>query len=165
MELTDGDNVDHNYPKDGCCVCLGGRAEKTLFMCQGCQRLFHADCMGVREHEAPNRSWQCQICVCKKQLIVLQSYCKSQSKDNGKKNNSKACDPITKVEIVQQLLLNHLQDSVSADDVHLFVRWFVHEALYSLFVYLNRYCREYLFFLVHVQRIFVQVLFMLVVQG
>ncbi|KAG8662383.1 hypothetical protein MANES_01G097400v8 [Manihot esculenta] len=124
MELTDGDNVDHNYPKDGCCVCLGGRAEKTLFMCQGCQRLFHADCMGVREHEAPNRSWQCQICVCKKQLIVLQSYCKSQSKDNGKKNNSKACDPITKVEIVQQLLLNHLQDSVSADDVHLFVRWF-----------------------------------------
>ncbi|KAJ9173210.1 hypothetical protein P3X46_016372 [Hevea brasiliensis] len=127
MELTGGDNVDQSYPKDACCVCFDGRVEKTLFMCQGCRRLFHADCMGVREHEAPNRSWQCQICICKKQLIVLQSYCKSQSKDEGKKNNkkdSKACDPIAKVEIVQQLLLNHLQDSVSADDVHLFVRWF-----------------------------------------
>ncbi|XP_057993435.1 sister chromatid cohesion protein SCC2-like isoform X2 [Hevea brasiliensis] len=130
MELTDGDNVDQSYPKDACCVCLAGIVEKAVFMCQGCRRLFHADCMEVREHEAPYRSWQCQICVCKKQLIVLQSYCKSQSKEEGKKNNirlekdSKACDPITKVEIVQQLLLNHLQDSASADDVHLFVRWF-----------------------------------------
>ncbi|KDP27227.1 hypothetical protein JCGZ_19926 [Jatropha curcas] len=130
VELNSGDNINQSYPEDICFVCLDGRLDKTLFMCQGCRRFFHADCMGVREHEAPNRSWQCQICVSKKQLVVLQSYCKSQSKDEGKKNsihsekNSKACDPITKVEIVQQLLLNHLQDSVSADDVHLFVRWF-----------------------------------------
>eukprot|EP00257_Ricinus_communis_P019908 XP_015579021.1 sister chromatid cohesion protein SCC2 [Ricinus communis] len=130
QELTSGDNADQSYPNDACCVCLDGKVEKTLFMCQGCHRLFHADCMGVRENEAPNRSWHCQICVCEKQLLVLQSYCNSQLKDEGKKNNNrlekkyKACDPITKVEIVQQLLLNYLQDSVSADDVHLFVRWF-----------------------------------------
>ncbi|XP_065855579.1 sister chromatid cohesion protein SCC2 isoform X2 [Euphorbia lathyris] len=129
MELTSSDDCDQSYPKDACCVCLDGSVGKTLFMCQGCQRLFHPDCMGVREHEAPNRSWQCQVCVCKKQLLVLQSYCKSQCKDEGKKNsarsgkNSKVSDPITKVEIVQQLLLNYLQDSVSADDVNLFVRW------------------------------------------
>lgn len=140
LELTNSDNSDQSYPKDACCVCLDGRVGKALFMCQGCHRLFHPDCMGVREHEAPNHSWQCQICVCKKQLLVLKSYCKSQCKNEGMKNsaksgkNSKACDSITNAEIVQQLLLNYLQDSVSADDVHLFVRWFVFKA--QLFLYI-----------------------------
>ncbi|WCJ25615.1 PHD finger family protein [Euphorbia peplus] len=126
LELTN--NSDNSYPNDACCVCLDGSMGKTLFMCQGCQRLFHPDCMGVREHEAPNRSWQCQVCVCKKQLLVLQSYCKSQCKEEEKNRdrsgkNSRDSDPVTKVEIVQQLLLNYLQDSVSADDANLFVRW------------------------------------------
>ncbi|XP_050226954.1 sister chromatid cohesion protein SCC2 isoform X2 [Mercurialis annua] len=130
QDLASGDVADQSYPNDACCICLDGKVEKTLHMCQGCYRLFHADCMGVREHEAPNRSWQCQICVCKKQLLVLQSYSNSRCNDEGKKNSnrsekkSKACNPITKVEIVQQLLLSYLQDTVSSDDVHLFIRWF-----------------------------------------
>ncbi|XP_062151070.1 sister chromatid cohesion protein SCC2 [Alnus glutinosa] len=130
QELVNADGVDHRYPKDACSICLDGRVEKLFFICQSCQRLFHADCMGVTEHEVPNRSWQCQICLCRKELLVLQSYCKSQCKDDGKKSrkysekNPEASDPITKVEIVQQLLLNYLQDVGSSDDVHLFVRWF-----------------------------------------
>ncbi|KAJ4707340.1 Sister chromatid cohesion protein [Melia azedarach] len=130
QELFREDAVDENYPKDLCSVCLDGRVEKNLFMCQGCQKLFHSDCMGVREHEVPSRGWFCQFCLCRNQLLVLQSYCKSQCKGDSKKshgqseNDSEACDAITKLEIVQQMLLNYLQDAVSADEVNLFVRWF-----------------------------------------
>ncbi|XP_065632831.1 sister chromatid cohesion protein SCC2 isoform X2 [Quercus suber] len=130
QELVNADGAaDCRYPKDACSICLDGRVEKLFFVCQSCQRSFHADCIGVREHEVPNRSWQCQFCLCRKQLLVLQSYCKSQFKDDGKKNQSRsdknpeASDPITNAEIIQQLLLNYLED-VGSDDVHLFVRWF-----------------------------------------
>uniref|UniRef100_A0A2P2MDE2 Nipped-B-like protein isoform X1 n=1 Tax=Rhizophora mucronata TaxID=61149 RepID=A0A2P2MDE2_RHIMU len=144
QELTTGDNIGPSYPKDSCCVCLNGKVEKILFMCQGCHRLFHADCMGLREHETLKRSCHCQICLCKRQLLVLQSYCQSQSRDEQNQNNIQskkifeASDPITKVEVVQQVLLNYLQEAVSADDVNLFVRWFViTEALSLLFLSLE----------------------------
>ncbi|XP_007032705.2 PREDICTED: nipped-B-like protein B isoform X2 [Theobroma cacao] len=127
-ELLSGDNDHESYPNGVCSICLDGKVEKVLYRCQGCQRFFHADCMGVREQEVPNRSWYCQFCVCKKQLLVLQSYCESQYQDNENKNHgrserSESSDPITKVEIVQQMLLNYLQDAASIDDIHLFVRW------------------------------------------
>ncbi|KAJ0043650.1 hypothetical protein Pint_19084 [Pistacia integerrima] len=137
QELIEEDNVDKNYAKDACSICLDGRVEKKLFVCQVCQRLFHSDCMGVREHEVPNRGWYCQFCLCRNQLLVLQSYCKSQCKDDGKKsqnqseNNSEASDTITKLEIVQQMLLNYLQDVVSADDINLFVRWYILNKAFS----------------------------------
>ncbi|KAJ6371248.1 hypothetical protein OIU77_001700 [Salix suchowensis] len=130
QELRRGDDIDLSFPKDACCVCLDGRVENRLFMCPGCHRLFHADCMGMREHEAPNRSWHCMICLSKNQLLVLQSYSDSHYKDEEKidnirsKNNSVASDTVTKAETVQQMLLNYLQDFVSADDAYLFVRWF-----------------------------------------
>ncbi|XP_022750718.1 sister chromatid cohesion protein SCC2-like isoform X2 [Durio zibethinus] len=127
-ELLSGDNVDQSYPKGACSICLDGKVEKVLYSCQGCQRFVHADCMGVREQEIPNHSWYCQFCICKKQLLVLQSYCQSQYKDDknkkhGSSESSKSSDPIMKVEIVQQMLLNYLQDASSSDDIHLFVRW------------------------------------------
>lgn len=130
QELISGDNVECSYPNDACAVCKDGRIEKPLFLCQGCQRLFHTDCMGVTEHEVPSRGWYCQFCHCRKQLIVLQSYCKSHCKNDSTKNSgpskksSEITDSIEKVEIVQQMLLNYLQDGGSADDVHLFTRWF-----------------------------------------
>ncbi|XP_006482736.1 sister chromatid cohesion protein SCC2 isoform X3 [Citrus sinensis] len=130
QELVREDSSDQSYPKDLCCVCLDGRVEKRMFMCQGCQRLFHADCLGVREHEVPNRGWNCQLCLCRNQLLVLQSYCKSHCKGDINKSHSRSesnpetSDTITKLEIVQQMLLNYLQDAVSADEMNLFVRWF-----------------------------------------
>lgn len=130
QELASGDDISHNHPEDACCVCSDGRAGKRLFICQGCGRSFHADCIGIREHEAPNKSWNCQICLCKKQLLVLQTYSKPHFNDGGnkstsrKKKNAEARDTVTKLEIVQQILLNYLQDAVSTDDLHLFVRWF-----------------------------------------
>ncbi|XAR51675.1 hypothetical protein NMG60_11006373 [Bertholletia excelsa] len=128
QELISTENFEHAYPNDFCAVCMDGRVEKPLFLCQGCQRLFHADCMGVREHEVPTRGWYCQFCHCKKQLLVLQSYCNSHCKDDGKKSysekTSEVTDSIAKVELVQQMLLNYLQDGGSTDDVHFFIRWF-----------------------------------------
>ncbi|XP_039067046.1 sister chromatid cohesion protein SCC2-like isoform X2 [Hibiscus syriacus] len=125
-ELLSGDSIDHSCPKGVCSICLDRKVEKVLYRCQGCQRFFHADCMGVSEQEVPNHSWYCQFCMCKKELLVLQSYCESQYKDDGKSklsHSDKSSDPIMNAEIVQQMLLNHLQDAASADDVHLFVRW------------------------------------------
>ncbi|PSR87716.1 Nipped-B-like protein [Actinidia chinensis var. chinensis] len=130
QEYTSGDNGERGYPNDACAVCGDGKIEKALFLCQGCQRLFHAGCMGVREHEVPTRGWYCQFCQCGKQLLVLRSYCKSHCKDDGTKNDSLAenssesTESIARLEIVQQMLLNYLQEGGSADDVHLFSRWF-----------------------------------------
>ncbi|XWS44380.1 hypothetical protein CRYUN_Cryun15aG0040100 [Craigia yunnanensis] len=123
-------NVDQSCPKDACSICLVGKVEKVLFRCRGCQRFFHADCMGVREQEVPNHSWYCQFCVCKKKLLVLRSYCESQNKDDKNKKygcseNSESSNPIMKIEIVQKMLLNYLQDASSPNDIHLFVRWCV----------------------------------------
>lgn len=129
QELRSVDGADQSHPKDACSVCFNARTEKPLVVCQGCHRLFHVDCMGVREHEVSGRSWLCQFCHCRKQLVFLHSYCKSQGKDEGndahnQSEPSEAAD-ITKLEIVQQMLLNYLQDTGSAEDVHIFTRWSV----------------------------------------
>ncbi|KAI9121027.1 hypothetical protein K1719_008060 [Acacia pycnantha] len=125
--LSEDDDSD-SYAKDMCYVCMGGRVQ-NLLTCDACRKLFHPDCLGVKEHEISIRNWCCQICVCQKQLIVLQSYCKSQYKDGVNKtklskDNSVSSGQIDKVEIVQQLLLNYLQDVASTDDLHLFICWF-----------------------------------------
>ncbi|RDX75201.1 Sister chromatid cohesion protein SCC2, partial [Mucuna pruriens] len=124
QDLLSQDAATQHYPKDTCCVCLGGRVE-NLFICHGCQRLFHADCLGIKEHEVSSRNWSCQTCICHKQLLVLQSCCNSQCKNDVKKNNNASKDSeVSKHDIVQQLLLNYLQDVTSADDLHLFICWF-----------------------------------------
>lgn len=126
QDLLSQDAAMQHYPKDACCVCLGGRVEH-VFICHGCQRLFHANCLGIKEHEVSSRNWYCQICTCHKQLLVLQSYCNSQCKDVVKKNHNASKDDseVSKHEIVQQLLLNYLQDVISPDDLHVFICWFV----------------------------------------
>ncbi|KAM7266752.1 hypothetical protein ACFE04_008918 [Oxalis oulophora] len=129
-ELGSVSTEGHSFPKDTCCVCFDGRVEKPLVTCQSCQRLSHADCMGVKYLEVPNRDWNCQFCQCRKQLLVLHSFCNTKSKTDGNQNhkrsgkNSEPPDQISKVEIVQQMLLNYLQEAGSIDDMHLFVRWF-----------------------------------------
>ncbi|KAH7847892.1 hypothetical protein Vadar_031376 [Vaccinium darrowii] len=129
-ELNNIDNGECSYANDACALCRNEKIEKPLFLCQGCQRLFHADCMGVREHEVPTRGWFCQFCQCQKQLTVLQSYCKTHCKDDGLNNSSPSekssenANSVASVEVFQQLLLNYLQDGGSAEDVHLFTRWF-----------------------------------------
>ncbi|KAF7803063.1 sister chromatid cohesion protein SCC2 isoform X1 [Senna tora] len=129
QDLLSEDAATEHYPKDTCCICEGGRVGNFL-ICHGCQRYFHADCLGIKEHEVSNRNWYCQICICQKQLLVLQSYCKSQYKDDVNKKNNLSKDSsgtfgqIAKVEIVQQMLLNYLQDATSTDDLHLFICWF-----------------------------------------
>ncbi|KAK1438915.1 hypothetical protein QVD17_04727 [Tagetes erecta] len=127
QELLGGDDIDISYPDDACSVCFDTKIEKPLVQCEGCERLFHVDCLGIREHEVSGSNWLCQLCLCRKQLNSLHSYCKVQGRDEGnhthKKSKSDTAD-ITNLEIVQQMLLNYLQDSGSAEDVHIFTRWF-----------------------------------------
>ncbi|KAL8144455.1 hypothetical protein V2J09_017487 [Rumex salicifolius] len=120
QELEKGDDSISSYPEDTCSVCSDVRVQRSLVACHDCQRLFHADCIGVRHHDTSNIAWNCPFCLSRKHLLLLQSYCKSQSKDNGKKSS----ESVPKMEIVQQMLLNYLQDAGSADDLHLFTRWF-----------------------------------------
>ncbi|GFQ07625.1 nipped-b-like protein b [Phtheirospermum japonicum] len=71
----------------------------------------------------------CEVCLCEK-LLVLKEYCESQNKDDQKQSrnhsgrSSQATGRVTKPEIIQQMLLNYLQDATSADELHLFTRWF-----------------------------------------
>lgn len=130
-ELRSGDMIDRNPSKDACAVCLDTRIDKSLVRCHGCQRLFHVNCTGIRGHDIPNRGFHCQMCFSKKHLLVLKSLCESQSKDAGQKTctntgkTSQVTEPITNLEIVQQLLLNYLHDAATVDDLHLFTRWSV----------------------------------------
>ncbi|KAK9116525.1 hypothetical protein Sjap_015472 [Stephania japonica] len=123
------EEMDLTETKDVCSVCRDGKGGK-LFICNSCQRVFHADCMGVKERGPPSRSWYCQFCTCQKQLFVLQSYCNSQNRDNEKNNcpgsesSSENSEPFVRLEVIQQILLNYLQEAVSTDDAHFFARWF-----------------------------------------
>ncbi|XP_074301970.1 sister chromatid cohesion protein SCC2-like isoform X1 [Silene latifolia] len=119
------ENVNEGEQADTCSVCLDGVMEKALLICHGCQRLLHPDCMGVREHDIATRGWHCPFCLCRKQLLVLHSYCKSQCKDDKTNHvHSPTTESDSNMEIVQQMLLNYLEDNGSYDDLHLFARWF-----------------------------------------
>ncbi|KAI3869223.1 hypothetical protein MKX03_021449 [Papaver bracteatum] len=129
-KLAGEDNADQSYPRDVCSICLDGRSRKTVFLCQDCQRMFHTDCMGVTERDAPSRGWCCHFCLGKKQLIGLRSHLKSINNDDVKRNlfntegAPEASELISQTEIVQQLLLNYMQGAGSTDDAHLYARWF-----------------------------------------
>jgi len=127
-------SVDQVCTKD-CTFCLGKRAG-NLLVCQICQRRFHGDCLGLKELDISSRNWHCPLCVCKRQLLVLQSYCKTDTKGTGKLESEESIENpsmITKTEVVQQMLLNYLQDVGSADDVHTFICWFVPDSFYMDF--------------------------------
>ncbi|XP_019084191.1 PREDICTED: nipped-B-like protein [Camelina sativa] len=109
LESDSETSVDQVCAKD-CAVCLGKTAG-SLLVCQICQRRFHADCLGLKELDIPSRNWHCPFCVCKRQLLVLQSYCKTDTKSTGKlesEENIENSNMITKTEVVQQMLLNYL---------------------------------------------------------
>ncbi|KAL1205894.1 Sister chromatid cohesion protein SCC2 [Cardamine amara subsp. amara] len=125
LESDSESRVDQVCTKD-CAICLGKRAG-NLLTCQICQTRFHGDCLGLKELDIPSRNWHCPFCICKRQLLVLQSYCKADAKSTGNLESAENIeDPnmISKTEVVQQMLLNYLQDAGSADDVHTFICWF-----------------------------------------
>lgn len=128
QELAEGEAEACNRVKDSCCVCFSGKG--VSIDCQVCHRWFHEDCLGVSGQEKLVREWSCHVCLCKKQLSVLQSYCKLQSKESIKsargaaKNSSKETELITKFEILQQILLDYLEETGQQDDANMLTRWF-----------------------------------------
>ena len=131
LESESEGRVDQVGTKD-CALCLGKRAG-NLLICQICPRRFHAGCLGLKEVDIPSRNWHCPFCVCKRQLLVLQSYCKTDTK-SGKVESEEDPNMITQTEVVQQMLLNYLQDAGSADDAHTFICWFVPDSFHTNFV-------------------------------
>ncbi|KAL0681088.1 hypothetical protein Bca4012_047935 [Brassica carinata] len=121
LESESEGRVDQVGTKD-CALCLGKRAG-NLLVCQICPRRFHAGCLGLKEVDIPSRNWHCPFCICKRQLLVLQSYCKADTK-SGKVESEEDPNMITQTEVAQQMLLNYLQDAGSADDAHTFICWF-----------------------------------------
>ncbi|KAJ0232572.1 Sister chromatid cohesion protein SCC2 [Hirschfeldia incana] len=122
LESDSEGRVDQVGTKD-CALCLGKRSG-NLLVCQICPRRFHAGCLGLKELDISSRNWHCPLCICKRQLLVLQSYCKTDTKSTGKVESEEDPNMITQTEVVQQLLLNYLQDAGSADDAHTFICWF-----------------------------------------
>ncbi|XP_074560939.1 sister chromatid cohesion protein SCC2 isoform X1 [Curcuma longa] len=128
QQLVDRNESVFNGKNDACSVCLKGRGANII--CHICKRCFHSDCLGIAGQEMLLRDWACHICLCKKQLIALHSYCKMQNKDHAKQNTGLASttsvdtDSVTGSEVIQQILLNYMQQNGSEDDVNLFTRWF-----------------------------------------
>uniref|UniRef100_A0A7N0VN42 Sister chromatid cohesion protein n=1 Tax=Kalanchoe fedtschenkoi TaxID=63787 RepID=A0A7N0VN42_KALFE len=128
-ELAEGDIPGHNYQTGTCSACVIGRTDQLLLDCQSCNRLFHPDCIGVKEYEISSRRWDCPVCVCRKQLLTLQSFCKSKCKDENivdhkLTDGSEVPTSVTQVEVIQQVLLDYLQDAGLSEDMHVFARWF-----------------------------------------
>lgn len=130
-ELIDGKTDDLNDPKDACSVCLKERGANIV--CHVCQRCFHADCVGVAGKEDLLRDWSCHLCACQKQLKALHSYCNMQNKNRdtkvtrasaGVSDSSDATGSTNQLEVIQQILLNYLNESVEQDDSILYTCWF-----------------------------------------
>lgn len=131
--LMNSEDSDPDSLRDICAICLDSTVERSTLECQGCQRSFHFDCIGGSEQDVSSRTFDCQVCLCEKQLLVLKTYCESETKDDQKQNraprkSSRASCSVTKMEIIQQMLLSYLQDAGSADELHLFMRWSVAKA-------------------------------------
>lgn len=124
-------NEDTDETKDICHACLEGRGGKTVVVCHFCQRCFHVECLGFTGRELLLRDWSCHICLCKKQLTVLQSSFKSNCKNDDlggaslTDSSHGSSYPISSLEVVQQVLLNYLQENALTDDIHLYTRWLV----------------------------------------
>lgn len=141
QEFVDGKSDDLNNAKDTCSICLKGRGINIV--CHVCQRCFHADCMGLAGQEVLLRDWSCHLCACKKQLKVLQSYCNLQHNDNDRKvtctsDNSDSAASTNQLEVVQQILLNYLNETVPQNQSNLYTCWLVVNYLVAWFF-------EYLF--------------------
>lgn len=99
--------------KEICVVCLGGRGSKFMVVCDDCQRWFHGDCVGVTGHDLVCRGWVCYYCLCRRQLISLDSHlhiqCQKDREGSLSNKSNGASTPITGVHVIQQILLNYLQ--------------------------------------------------------
>ncbi|PKU66619.1 sister chromatid cohesion protein SCC2 isoform X2 [Dendrobium catenatum] len=128
QELAEGEAEACNEGKDLCCICFSGKG--VNIDCEVCHRWFHVDCLGASGQEKLVRDWSCHVCLCKKQLSILQSYCKPQSTESIKsikgtaKNASKESESIKTSEILQQILLNYLEETGQQDDANMLTRWF-----------------------------------------
>eukprot|EP01018_Ginkgo_biloba_P004991 Gb_41687 [translate_table: standard] len=118
QELQDEQLEDDGPLEEMCVVCFEGRGAKFMVICDGCQRWFHGDCIGVTGHDLISRGWICHCCLCRRQLVSLVSHFRVQGEKTGEscssnlitRGTTEVSFPISGVDVVQQILLNHLQE-------------------------------------------------------
>ncbi|KAH9304417.1 hypothetical protein KI387_008821 [Taxus chinensis] len=130
QELQEDKSEGSGVQKEKCAVCLEGKGAKFMIHCDGCKRSFHGECIGVTGHDMLGRGWLCHCCLCRRQLSFLSSNSKGSVKNregNLKSNTRQAAEvspQVTGVDILHQILLNHLQEVGSTDDTSTFARRF-----------------------------------------
>lgn len=109
----DEDSVSRN-----CSVCSEGKSSQLMLSCNGCNRLFHGNCIGITKHDKVDRGWLCHCCLCKNQIEVFYP----DNKDPKFKSGEKV--PVMKKGnlVVQQILLNYLQELAVSDGTAAYAR-------------------------------------------
>jgi len=116
---NDANSDDEASLARNCAVCSEGKISSLVLSCNGCNRWFHGDCIGISKHDKVDRGWLCHCCVCRNQIGFL--YPDNKDQTNGTKSISE-CKFAEKVGmmkggilVVQQILLNYLQELAVSD--------------------------------------------------
>jgi cohesin loading factor subunit SCC2 len=124
-KVTDDDSDDELQRKN-CSVCGKGKGSKVMVTCDGCNRWFHGDCIGVTKHDILDRGWLCHCCLCRKQIDALYPDKKSQVNGNKLSKGSQQADMLgdTKngVAVIQQIVLNYLHELAGSDSTANYAR-------------------------------------------
>ncbi|XP_057817132.2 sister chromatid cohesion protein SCC2 isoform X2 [Cryptomeria japonica] len=108
------DSSEYVVPEEMCVVCQGQRTANFMIVCEGCQQVFHGECIGYTGHNQTSRGWVCYCCICRKQLASLNSHFQVQSE---KLKDSEPCFRIKGVAVIEQILLNYLKEVGSTDNL------------------------------------------------
>ena len=126
IHTNSDDDDDHDASARSCSVCGKGKSSKLMVSCNGCNRWFHGDCIGVTKHDKVDRGWLCHCCLCRKQIELLYPDNKDQTNGIRSSIESKSAEKagMTKegVLVVQQTLLNYLQELAISDDTAVYAR-------------------------------------------
>lgn len=134
FQEVQGLDIDCGALKETCMVCGGGKGSKLIIHCDSCHRQFHGDCVGVTEHDFIGRGWLCHCCLCKRQLVSLETFLKEKAADGKLRYKNKGVIesrspeditvPKTGDAIIQQILLNCLDEAAASDNMAAYARRF-----------------------------------------
>lgn len=132
----DDDDDDHDASARSCSVCGRGKSSKLMVSCNGCNRWFHGDCIGVTKHDKVDRGWLCHCCLCRRQIELLYPDNKDQTNGIRSSTEPKSAEKVGMMKegvlVVQQTLLNYLQELAVSDDTAAYARRYNTNAMFSV---------------------------------
>lgn len=124
----DANSDDEDLLAQNCSVCGEGKCSKLMLSCNGCNRWFHGDCIGITKHDKVDRGWLCHCCLCRNQIEFLYPDNKDQTNGSKSFSESKSTEKVGMMKkgilVVQQILLNYLQDLAVSDGTAAYARRF-----------------------------------------